>query len=351
MQSDTHNELDNSRETVDVQQPKRNITSKSPQIICFVLIVIMNLSAWIDLQGLFVELPLITPLTPERWTLPSIVGLCVCAANIGPFILVLGKKTVVLFGHKRSVWLLGSILTLALLDCTSSLVFFDYMKRFRAHYLSAAFWGDGLTTLLPTLLAILQGVGSEAICIPTGNGTISEPIYSQPRFSATIFLFYIAGIILLSFVAFILLRWTNIVALADAAELNQLKNKKLSIQVAHSEVIPMINNIQSPNSSVNSQIFHYIYIAWQSPCPWMADAIYGSIIMVLVWFLTTLNLAYVRVVIGNRIKMEWIDEKGMFYFGTSTQSGLFIGTIPMFIFINIFNVFVERLPCHTYCKT
>ena len=211
----------------------------------------MNLSAWIDLQGLFVELPLITPLTPEGWTLPSSISLCICAANIGPILIVLlrwrqGKrfseipyiyiiiiigivsccvmavswqKTVLLFGRERSVWLLGTILTLSLLDCTSSLVFFDYMKRFRAHYLTAAFLGEGLTTLLPTLLALLQGIGSDTICVSIGNGTILEPIYSQPRFSVTVFLFLIAGIILLSLTAFILLRWTNIVSLADAAEL------------------------------------------------------------------------------------------------------------------------------------
>ena len=131
----------------------------------------MNLSAWIDLQGLFVEIPLIVPFTPEGWTLPSIAATCVCAANIVPMIVVLlrwwqGKrfseipyiymiisvgviaccllamfwhKTVFIFGRERSVWLLSCIFVLSMLDCTSSLVFFDYMKRFRSEYLRAAF--------------------------------------------------------------------------------------------------------------------------------------------------------------------------------------------------------------------
>jgi len=211
----------------------------------------MNLSAWIDLQGLFVELPLIVPFTPERWTLPSLAAICVCAANIMPVVVVVlrwrqGKrfseipyiyviiiigviacciiavfwqKTVFLFGRERSVWLLSSIFILSMLDCTSSLVFFDYMKRFRTQYLRAVFLGEALTAVIPTLLILAQGVGGETICIRNSNTTILEPNYTQPRFSVRIFMFCIAGIIVASLIAFILLRWTNIVALADATEI------------------------------------------------------------------------------------------------------------------------------------
>jgi riboflavin transporter 2 len=215
------------------------------------LIAIMNLSAWIDLQGLFVEIPLIIPFTPERWTLPSIAAICVCGANIVPLIVVilrwrqgkrfseipyiymiiiigviacfvlalLWQKTVFLFGRERSVWLLGCIFILSMLDCTSSLVFFDYMKHFRTEYLRAVFLGEALTSVIPTLLILAQGVAGETICIQSSNNTILEPTYTQPRFSVRIFMFCIAGIISASLIAFILLRWTNIVTLANAAEM------------------------------------------------------------------------------------------------------------------------------------
>ncbi|CAF4207417.1 unnamed protein product, partial [Adineta steineri] len=43
-------------------EPVKEFTSvRWAQTACFVLIAIMNLSAWIDLQGLFVEIPLIIP--------------------------------------------------------------------------------------------------------------------------------------------------------------------------------------------------------------------------------------------------------------------------------------------------
>ncbi|CAF1438629.1 unnamed protein product [Adineta steineri] len=421
----------------------------------------MNLSSWIDLSGVFAELPIIIPLTPEGWKLPSLIGLCMCAAHIGPLLLIIirwrqnnrfseipyiyiiiiigiisccimavsWQKTVVLFGRKRSIWLLSTIFTLGFLDCTSSLVYFDYMKRFRARYLSATFLGEAFTAIPPTLLAVLQGVGSEAICVQTANSTIPEATYSQPRFSSTVFLFCIAGIVFLSLIAFILLRWTNIVAMADAAEKNPLNNIKSSIEIQQHETFPMNIDIQPTQLQHTSEMsfstlilllsllvfsgailigclqplitysllpfgqktFYYTSIlsplaypsacflsfrwptittrttivetiigvslcifivctAWQSPCPWMADTLYGSIVMVTTWFLATLILAYIRIAIGNRIKMEWIDEKGMFYFGISTELGVILGTIPMFFLVNIFQIFVERLPCQTYCK-
>ncbi|CAF5054745.1 unnamed protein product, partial [Rotaria sp. Silwood1] len=63
-----------------------------------------------------------------------------------------------------------------------------------------------------------QGSGGEAICVKSNNGTTLEPIFTQPRFSVTIYMLLIASIIIASLIAFVLLRWTNIVSLADATE-------------------------------------------------------------------------------------------------------------------------------------
>ena len=42
-----------------------------------------------DLQGLAVEIPLIVPFTPEGWSLPSIVSMCISAANIMPALVII----------------------------------------------------------------------------------------------------------------------------------------------------------------------------------------------------------------------------------------------------------------------
>jgi hypothetical protein len=92
------------------------------------------------------------------------------------------------------------------------------MKRFRAHYLTAVFLGEGLTGAIPTLLLLMQGIGSETVCVQSNNGTTLEPTFTQPRFSTTVFMLCITGIIVTSLIAFLLLRWTNIISLANAAE-------------------------------------------------------------------------------------------------------------------------------------
>ncbi|CAF1080123.1 unnamed protein product [Adineta steineri] len=442
--------------------PVKEFTSvRWAQTACFVLIAIMNLSAWIDLQGLFVEIPLIIPHTPEGWTLPSIAAICICAANIVPAIVVIlrwwqGKKfseipyiyliiivgviacfvlalfwqrTIFIFGRERSIWLLSCIFILSMLDCTSSLVFFDYMKRFRAQYLQAAFLGEALTSAIPTILILAQGVAGETICIQTGNSTIFEPTYTQPRFSVRIFMFCIAGIIVASLIAFILLRWTNIVTLADAADVDERKKIKSNTDIVHEESEPMVTIVKSQTSSkstktmskrvfrlllvintINSTIaygclpslstyallpfgqtaFYYwsvtipiayplslilslfwksvstnmiifqsifnaflsaliFIIAKQSPCPWLADTTQGALMIITIWFIMSFISGILRIAIGNRIKSEWIDEKGMFYYGATVQLGLLLGTIPIYFLINVFNLFIDRQPCQTYC--
>ncbi len=78
--------------------------------------------------------------------------------------------------------------------------------------------GEGLTSAIPTLLLLTQRMGGEEICVRSSNGTTLEPTFTQPRFSVTIFMFLIAGIIFASLLAFLLLRWTNLILLADAVQ-------------------------------------------------------------------------------------------------------------------------------------
>ncbi|CAF2981082.1 unnamed protein product [Rotaria sp. Silwood2] len=427
------------------------------------LIVIMNLSAWIDLEGVFAELTIMISFIPEGWTIPSVVGLCLCAANIMPaivtflrwyqgkrfseipyiyIIIIIGivsccvlafswHKTTYLFGRERSLWLIGSVFLLCMLDSTSSLVFFDYMKRFRIRYLTAVFLGEGLTGVIPTLLLLAQGSGGEAICLQSSNGTTLEPTFTQPRFSVTVYMLLITSIIIASLIAFLLLRWTNIVSLADAAELTKLNDNTLKTTIDNGENSPMVPAVESfkPSKPVKhiatssfimllcintynsfvlygilpslttysllpygQKVFYYfcllnplsyslallisvkwstlsvcmttigtiigsifavfiIIIATQSPCPWWADTLHGALIMLCIWFVMTVIIAYLRITTGNFIKAEWSEEKGMFYFGITVQLGLFLGAVPMYLLVNVFNMFIDRKPCEVYCVT
>ena len=62
-------------------------------------------------------------------------------------------------------------------------------------------------------------------------------------------------------------------------------------------------------------------------------------------------MTYIRFTIGNRIKSEWLYEKGMFYFGATDQIGSVLGAVPMYFLVNVFDLFTERKPCQLYCVT
>ncbi len=143
--------------------------------LCYAFVVTFNLSSWIDLNSIWIELPLIVTTAPERWTLPSTLSLIISVANIFPIFVVLlrwklGKRfseipfiyiiiivgivacfsiglfwnyTTFLFGKEHSLPLILAVFALASLDCTSSLVFYDYMKRFNPNYLQARCVGEG----------------------------------------------------------------------------------------------------------------------------------------------------------------------------------------------------------------
>ena len=420
----------------------------------------MNLSTWIDLNSIWVELPLIVNSAPERWTLPSTLSLVISVANIFPVLVViarwrLGKRyseipfiyiiiivgiiacicislfwqhRALIYGVERSYALILAVFALAMLDCTSSLVFCDYMRRFKARYLQAMFIGESLTGTLPTLIALAQGVAGEVRCVKMNDTAPLEAVYSEPRFSVSVFFLLVAGIILLSLVAFLFLRRTSIVQLANASDQRQpecpLETCEMLLQQQNHLSKPRRVSLSTPNSMskrqfyilqtfnvANSAIlygclptlityallpygqkaFYYcsilspisyplsafygivrptlstfwivsgsifgslvaffiVFIAFQSPCPIWADTLHGGIIMIIAWFTSSFVLAYVRVASGNRIKLAWPKENGLFYFGLSVQMGIIFGVVPMYLVINIYELLQDRQPCVTYCR-
>ncbi|CAF1093105.1 unnamed protein product [Didymodactylos carnosus] len=221
--------------------------------LTYILIIILNISTWLDLQGIWIELPLIIPYAPEAWSLPSILSIITCSANIFPLLIILHRrvvgsekfsaipyiyaviivgviscliialfwdKTVFIFHHQRSLILLLATFFLSMLDCSSTVIYSDYMKHFRAYYLNAMFFGESLTCFIPTIIAIVQGVGGEIVCqnvTLSDNSTALAPTYSQPRFSVSVYFFILTVVIMCSLCAFIILRWSPVTKIADAS--------------------------------------------------------------------------------------------------------------------------------------
>nr|XP_056710569.1 riboflavin transporter 2-like [Euleptes europaea] len=203
------------------------------------LACLLGTGSWVAINGLWVELPLLVPSVPEGWLLPSYLTVVIQLANVGPLLVTLAHRFLpgrlhevaliyallclgglaclllaffwgessVVGGSRRSVALLALLFCLSLVDCTSSVTFLPYMRRLQPRYLTTYFVGEGLSGLLPGLVALGQGVGV-ARCVNgslAGNGTGLQVAYQAPRFSACAFFLFLSGMMAVSLVAFVLL--------------------------------------------------------------------------------------------------------------------------------------------------
>ncbi|XP_053429449.1 solute carrier family 52, riboflavin transporter, member 3 [Nycticebus coucang] len=175
------------------------------------LVCVFGTGSWVAVNGLWVELPLLVTELPEGWYLPSYLTVVIQLANIGPLLVtlfhhfqpgclsevpvifaVLGVGTIacVLFAFLWNVtsWLLGGphsiafiVLTffLALVDCTSSVTFLPFMNRLPPQYLNTFFVGEGLSGLLPALVALAQGSGLTTCVNVTEMSDVPTPVTTR----------------------------------------------------------------------------------------------------------------------------------------------------------------------------
>ncbi|BHF70224.1 hypothetical protein SprV_0301327400 [Sparganum proliferum] len=232
-----------------------------------VLLGIFGISSWVAINGLWMELPLLVNVLPERWNLPAYLSIIIQIANFGPLLYVvltricrafnrrasgrwmqliqpperLANYTILLFGFLASVLLtqfwsvvlvvpglppnvdMGDsspeainghsvglfVLTflLGLIDCMSSVTFLAYLANMPAVYAGALLFGETCSGLLPSLFALVQGANPEPICHNvTVNGTSSMVAeFPPPRFPVSTFMGLVAATTFLSLTAFSLL--------------------------------------------------------------------------------------------------------------------------------------------------
>ncbi|UJR08892.1 hypothetical protein I4U23_013147 [Adineta vaga] len=279
------------------------------QYITYLLITLVFLSSWTDVNGIYAQLPQIILTQPESWKLGAYLALITNLGNIGPLSLVLFKclcrqrtinpvpinyivivigmlacflmiffwsYTTTIGNEKHSTALLTLAFFLSLLDCTSSISFADYMHRFQKEFTSAIFLGESLISILPSLLAIAQGNG-QIHCIQSINNTnTTEVVYETARFSVSIYFLCLFLLLTISFIAFILLQWTSI-----AQSSYQIKSD--------------ISN--ESNESVKKPLTHLSYVFLLLGCAYTSSVLFGMILSI---------STYVLMPYGHRI----------FYLGT-----------------------------------
>ncbi|CAH8666092.1 unnamed protein product [Schistosoma margrebowiei] len=107
----------------------------------------------------------------------------------------------------HSIGLFVLALFASIVDCTSSVTFITYLNGMPQLYVGALHFGEAFSDLVPSILALIQGVGSEPECInKTVNDTLRVvPFYPPPRFSVSTFIYLLCIVLLISLTAFTLL--------------------------------------------------------------------------------------------------------------------------------------------------
>ncbi|OXA39799.1 solute carrier family 52, riboflavin transporter, member 3-B [Folsomia candida] len=203
-----------------------------------ILATFFGIGTWLTINGLFVQLPLLALALPEGWNIGSYLSVMVQLANVGPLsyiflnsmapnivtekraiyvVMLIGLVTTVLLanlweettpvgGVERSTALLILVTCLALVDCSSRVLYLPFMSKFQEIYLTSYFLGEGLSGLVPSAVALIQGVGGDSACQNRTDGQPGlEPAQTHPRFSVDVFFYILFTLVLGSLVAFVLM--------------------------------------------------------------------------------------------------------------------------------------------------
>ncbi|KAI6170589.1 Riboflavin transporter [Aphelenchoides bicaudatus] len=95
-------------------------------------------------------------------------------------------KTIWLFGSQHSITLIVLGFVLGMFNICSEIVFMPFMANFRPVYLPAYFIGAGLSAMVPSFVAMIQGT-LQYECVRNVTTQELEPQFKEPRFGAEIF--------------------------------------------------------------------------------------------------------------------------------------------------------------------
>ena len=213
--------------------------------------IFFGIGAWVGVNSVYLQLPLFVNDAPEGWSLPSYFVVITQLGNVGPLLytaiqkcrsfkdsymiyalMFFGtaasilmaffyKETVTINNAERSVPMFVLVFFLALVGCTSSVLYMPYMGRFRDIYLISYLIGEGLSGFIPSVVALIQGVGGNAQCIKNNSTDPNDPefikVVGEPRFGTDIFYIFVFILFILSYISFIFLDKSRISTKEHAA--------------------------------------------------------------------------------------------------------------------------------------
>lgn len=215
-----------------------------------------GVGSWLLVNSLYTQLPLLVQSAPEGWDLPSHLSIIIQMGNFGPIlysgwrkiygnqydriliicIFILGIISVflmamfynvlgIIFGQPHSIILYILSFGMALVGCTSSVLFIPSLSHYLDIYLVTYMVGEGISGFVPSLIAIVQGVGTTTCNTVIQNGqTITEKSITNAYFSSTIFFIIIGIIMSVSTVSYLCLEYLPICK-KEKIQINPEKDK------------------------------------------------------------------------------------------------------------------------------
>ncbi|CAK1549298.1 unnamed protein product [Leptosia nina] len=395
------------------------------------LLVCWGLGTWLGVNGLFVQLPLLVERLPEGWSLPSAMSVAIQSANIGLLIyaslrkvtrisdttciyglLAIGTialflnsflfpKTVLIGDKEKSVAFLTLTFFVALVGCTSSVLFYPYLRHYREIYLATYLVGEGLSGFIPSIIALIQGVGGEPDCVPAGNNTF-QAVFPPPRFDSTVFIVLLGILSALSLISFCILHnysgfSSERVKEGEAAKEEEASLPRVSLlkpewiglmvlmavlNALSSGVMPSIQSFSclpygrqayhlsvtlgamaNPTAclagvwlkpvrgrwltlmlTLSAVLLAYIFVtAVQSPTPPLYTQTSGVIIIVVSWVVCSGLVSYARMWVFASARRG--GARGMRQCGALSQLGSAFGSITLYCLINYTQFFNQAPDC------
>ena len=236
---------DSNREYVTTSSPEQALSEEEVvktklSLPTYILVCLFGIGSWLAINGIWMELPILVNHAPEKWSLPSYLTVITELANIGPLAYSFGNKlfpravhertavyamitfgsvacvllaffwdkTSYVLGAERSTALICLSFFVALVDCTSTVVFLPFMAIFPPIYMSALFTGENMSSLLPSFFALMQGIDKQEtithhVCANQTCHNTTSTIFTGLKFSPDYFFILLALMMLTCGAAFL----------------------------------------------------------------------------------------------------------------------------------------------------
>lgn len=376
-------------------------------------ICLLGLSSWIDVNAIWSLASIISSNLVEKAKSLSIITIIIQISNISTIIYSISRHKMPYFLTKyKHIFIIVIILTdiicllllsffwdwnvsiagkkvslpiytlfffMAFVDCLSTVIYIPYVSNYSSSYISAFYFGQTLSNLIPSSLKLLQGQKTIASTNRLDGDLISTQNY----------ILIICGIVSICLISFIVLHWkyfneqTNLNLEPDCNNYTTRIPKTLmgtyaviTIYTAiFNGILPQLlyyatskyspktmdyaNNLSSIFGSIMAIIMPYtkltsatiatyllaLYICLTSYIAAVAtvgpffNESTGMIIIIIAFISCSMIWSISRHLLIN--KCFTIGENALFWMGAAMQFGSFIGTFSMYLPVFVFNVFKQ----------